>query len=136
MDTSDLERTIQERLGGTSAASDLITMIGLVAEARAAAHGRQEPTLADRIFGGGILCEFFRPLKVSAFVYGAMALRETYAGISQVEETREAFKESMTPELLGAASVTEAVSLGFDALFRPEGEATASAQESGVYVGA
>jgi hypothetical protein len=56
-------------------------------------------------------------LKPAAFISGATALRAEFYGIALNDNKRRVFEESMTPELLGAASVSEAISVGFDSLF-------------------
>lgn len=140
MNVETLQRIVRRRMvGSRKEADDLIVMIDVVATARAAAWGRAPAALADWIFGGAVLCEFFRPLKPEAYSDAAIQLRMRYFGIAKDPEMQRAFESALTPELLGAASVTEAIGLGLDALFSSEsGSSTverATAEGSGFGTG-
>jgi hypothetical protein len=97
-------------------------MVELLADERAETWGRPESTPTDHIFAGGILCEFFRPIKVESYSDAARECRKRFAGIYNDDSKQKNFRRSLTPELLGAASATEAIGLGFDVLIRPSGD--------------
>lgn len=98
---------------------DVLTMMGIVASARAEARGGA-PTRADLEFGGKILCVIFDPIKIKivGFSDQTKSLRRAYRGIADSPDLQEMFRESLRPELLSAEEASEAIQGGVDALFR------------------
>jgi hypothetical protein len=99
--------------------NDVLTMIDILARARAEARGA---TLArdDFDFAGKILCVIFDPIKfkIVGFAKETKSLRRAYRGIAESAGAQETFRESLRPDLVSAEEASEAIAAGIEALFR------------------
>jgi hypothetical protein len=96
---------------------DIVTMSVLIAQKRSEARKR-EVSPNDMIFGAGVMCALFDWIKLSVYTDAARKCRDQFAGIAEDSDMKQRFRSLMTPELIGAASVPEAVGYGFDRLIQ------------------
>lgn len=95
---------------------DVVVMIDIIAYERSMFI---DAWLTEKVFefAAGIICIIFEPLKPPPFEEKVSALRQQFIGISQLRELRLSFRELLTPRLLGAQDLRQAISFGFDDLF-------------------
>lgn len=106
--------------------ADETKMVELLATARAQAQGTD--AAAQRGFAGKVLCLVFDPVKANYPEHESSVrrFRSLFGGVSTSHSLQELFVEGLTPTLLGASTLEDAISHSFDDLMRTpltEGEA-------------
>jgi len=103
---------IEEKKLYQESTEDILTMIEILANARKASPGTEDPVR----FAASIICIILDFTKSPTYRKEAVDFRLTFTGISHSRESQQTFRQSFRPSLLEAPSAEVAIQLGFSRL--------------------
>jgi hypothetical protein len=119
MASSGIREEVRNRLKSLRSGeseSDVVSLVDILAQARAQAASRPMSS-ADEEYSAKILCIVFDPVKTNLHRDFVQQLRLSFRGVADSEALQNAFKESLTKEILTDVKLETAMDRGPEALF-------------------